>query len=67
MEIRSKTYEPFCSVGALIGNRWKGGAAMITRENPKDTIKITAMDVYRGFILGLMGVFYGFLVFLIFL
>jgi len=40
---------------------------MITRETPKDTVKVTAMDAYRGVILGLMGVFYGFLVFLMFL
>jgi ABC-type antimicrobial peptide transport system permease subunit len=29
--------------------------------------KITAMDVYRCLILGLVGIFYGFLVFLFFL
>lgn len=40
---------------------------MITRETPKDTVKVAAMDVYRGVILGLMGVFYGFLLFLMFL
>jgi len=40
---------------------------MIKRETPKDAVKVTAMDVYRGVILGLMGVFYGFLVFLMFL
>ena len=35
---------------------------MTQTERPK----ITAMDAYRGFILALMGVFYGFLVFLMF-
>jgi hypothetical protein len=29
--------------------------------------KVTAMDIYRGVILGLMGLFYGFVVFLMFL
>jgi hypothetical protein len=28
---------------------------------------ITVMDIYRGIILGLMGLFYGFLIFLMFL
>ena len=32
----------------------------------KETHKITPMDLYRGVIFGLMGVFYGFLVFLMF-
>lgn len=35
---------------------------MTQTERPK----VTAMDLYRGLILGLVGVFYGFLVFLMF-
>jgi hypothetical protein len=31
-----------------------------------ETAKITALDIYRGIILGLMGLFFGFLVFLMF-
>lgn len=67
MAIRNESYKPLCSVLTLIDNKRKGGAAMITRETPKDTVKVAAMDVYRGVILGLMGVFYGFLLFLMFL
>lgn len=37
---------------------------MIRREQTKETARISAMDLYRGAILGLMGLFYGFLVFL---
>jgi hypothetical protein len=40
---------------------------MIHRETDKVTAKVTAMDLYRGVILGLMGMFYGFLVFLMLL
>jgi hypothetical protein len=40
---------------------------MIYRETHKVTAKVGAMDLYRGVILGLMGIFYGFLVFLMFL
>jgi hypothetical protein len=36
---------------------------MIEREH----VTITAIDVFRGFILGMMGVFFGFLVFLMLL
>ena len=57
----NKGYEPFYPEAALINER-KGGATMTQTERPK----VTAMDLYRGFILGLMGVFYGFLVFLMF-
>lgn len=58
----NEIYEPFYPGVALIDNRRKGGATMTQTERPK----ITAMDLYRGFVLGLMGVFYGFLVFLMF-
>jgi len=58
----NKGYEPFCLGAARIDNGGKGGATMTQTERPK----VTAMDLYRGFILGLMGVFYGFLVFLMF-
>ncbi len=40
----------------------RGGAAMMQTERAK----VTGMDVYRGAILGLMGIFYLFLVFLMF-
>jgi hypothetical protein len=40
---------------------------MIHEEAHKVTAKVTPMDLYRGVILGLMGVFYGFLVFLMLL
>lgn len=40
---------------------------MIKREQCKVTAKVTTMDLYRGLILGLMGIFYGFLVFLMLL
>jgi len=33
----------------------------------KEQFKVTAIDVYRGAILGLMGVFYVFLAFLMFI
>jgi len=63
MEIAvNKAGEPFYPGVALIDNRCQGGAIMTQTERPK----VTAMDLYRGFILGLMGVFYGFLVFLMF-
>lgn len=39
---------------------------MIHKERFKVIARVTAMDVYRGVILGLMGIFYGFLVFLMF-
>jgi len=45
-----------------IGNLWRGGAAVIHRE----ASRITTMDLYRFAILGLMGIFYLFLVFLMF-
>jgi hypothetical protein len=40
--------------------------AMMHKERSKPIARVTAMDVYRGVILGLMGIFYGFLVFLMF-
>ena len=40
---------------------------MIKRKQFKATAEVNVMDLYRGAILGLMGIFYGFLVFLIFL
>ena len=55
--------EFFNLIAAIIGGKKQGGTAMIQREN----ITITAIDVFRGFILGLMGVFFGFLVFLMLL
>ena len=58
----NKEYEPFCPGAALIASGRKGGATMTQTEKPK----VTAMDLYRGFILGLVGVFYGFLIFLMF-
>jgi hypothetical protein len=33
----------------------------------RETAQITAVDIYRGVILGLMGLFVGFVVFLMFL
>ena len=47
----------------LIYNRWRGYAAMIHRE----ASKVTALALYRFSIVGLMGIFYGFLVVLFFL
>jgi hypothetical protein len=41
-----------------IYNRWRGYAAMIHRE----ASKVTAVVLYRFTILGLTGIFYGFLV-----
>jgi hypothetical protein len=32
-----------------------------------ETAKVTALDIYRGIILGLMGLFFGFVIFLMFL
>ena len=32
----------------------------------RDTAQITAVDIYRGVVLGLMGLFFGFVVFLMF-
>jgi hypothetical protein len=46
-----------------ICSQWRGGAAVIHRE----ASRITAVDLYRFTILGLMGVFYGFLIVLFFL
>jgi hypothetical protein len=40
--------------------------AMMHKERSQVIAKVTAMDVYRCFILGLVGTFYGFLVFLMF-
>jgi hypothetical protein len=40
---------------------------MIHREIEEVSAKVTAMDVYRSVVLGLMGVFYGFLIFLMLL
>jgi hypothetical protein len=40
---------------------------MMHKERSKVIARVTAMDVYRCFILGLVGTFYGFLVFLMFL
>jgi hypothetical protein len=40
---------------------------MIKREQSKVTARVNTMDLYRGVILGLMGIFYGFLVFLMLL
>ena len=57
-----KEYKPFNPGAALIANGRKGGATMTQTERPK----VTVMDLYRGFILGLMGLFYGLLVFLMF-
>ena len=31
-----------------------------------ETAKVTAPDIYRGIILGLMGLFFGFVIFLMF-
>jgi hypothetical protein len=31
-----------------------------------ETAKVTALDIYRGIILGLMGLFFGFVIFLMF-
>jgi hypothetical protein len=45
----------------------QGGTAMIHREIEEVSEKVTAMDVYRSVVLGLMGVFYGFLIFLMLL
>jgi hypothetical protein len=36
------------------------------KERSKVIARVTAMDVYRCIILGLVGTFYGFLVFLMF-
>ena len=47
---------------AFRDNEQQGGAAMIQRE----VAKVTGLDIYRGAILGLMGIFYLFLVFLMF-
>lgn len=33
----------------------------------REISKVTVLDIYRGVIFGLMGLFYGFLVFLMFL
>jgi hypothetical protein len=33
----------------------------------REISKVTALDIYRGIILGLMGLFFGFVVFLMFL
>lgn len=41
----------------------KEGATMIDSE----TATMTALDIYRGIILGLIGLFFGFVVFLMFL
>lgn len=40
---------------------------MIQRERDQVAARVNPMDVYRSVILGLMGVFYGFLVFLMLL
>ena len=40
---------------------------MKLKERSKVIAKVTAMDVYRCIILGLVGTFYGFLVFLMFI
>ena len=40
---------------------------MIQREHDEIAAKVTPMDVYRSVVLGLMGLFYGFLVFLMLL
>ena len=57
--------EPFCRGLILIDyiKMIKEGNTMTHQER----IKITALDIYRSTILGLMGLFYGFLVFLMFL
>lgn len=39
---------------------------MMHKERAKVIARVTAMDVYRCIILGLVGTFYGFLVFLMF-
>jgi hypothetical protein len=39
---------------------------MMLKERSKVIARVTAMDVYRCLILGLVGTFYGFLVFLMF-
>ena len=39
---------------------------MMHEERSKVIAKVTAMDVYRCLILGLVGTFYGFLIFLMF-
>jgi hypothetical protein len=46
----------------LRDNEHGGGATMTQRAGAK----VTGMDIYRGAILGLMGIFYLFLVFLMF-
>jgi hypothetical protein len=40
---------------------------MLKREQSEVTAEVNAMDLYWGVILGLMGIFYGFLVFLMLL
>lgn len=40
---------------------------MMLKERSKVIARVTAMDIYRCLILGLVGTFYGFLVFLMFL
>jgi hypothetical protein len=39
---------------------------MTHKERSKVNARVSGMDVYRGIILGLMSIFYGFLVFLMF-
>jgi hypothetical protein len=46
-----------------IYNRWRGYVAVIHRE----ASKVIALALYRFAVLGLMGIFYGFLVVLSFL
>jgi hypothetical protein len=46
-----------------IYNQWRGYAAMIHRE----ASKVTTLDLYRFAVVGLMGIFYGFLIVLFFL
>jgi hypothetical protein len=46
-----------------IYNRWRGYAAMIHRE----VSKVTTLVLYRFATVGLIGIFYGFLVVLFFL
>jgi hypothetical protein len=56
--------KPFGARSRLRGKMEKEGAAMI-REEEKPMV--SGMDIYRGVILGLVGLFYGFLVFLMFI
>lgn len=57
----------FCFSSSFYKETAKGGTTMIQREHDEVAAKVTPMDVYRSVVLGLMGLFYGFLVFLMLL